>query len=164
MWRSHASLGEAVIIGAANIICRRQTSFKKRTFVGRQKCVCCWLRRWDLKGPLENIVASGAYAWRASGSKFTTSGLSLRAALRYPKKSSRLMLLDFFDRCGNCALPSSAPGSGRVQFPTSYARRSITEAERRKPRLHNQKEKPTRLGWFSFWLRRWDLNLTTSGL
>ena len=24
-----------------NIICRRQTSFKKRTFVGRQKCVFC---------------------------------------------------------------------------------------------------------------------------
>ena len=33
MWRSHASLGEAVIIGNANIICRRQTSFKKVTFV-----------------------------------------------------------------------------------------------------------------------------------
>ena len=38
----HTSLGEAVIIGEANIICRRQTSFKKRTFVGRQKCVFCW--------------------------------------------------------------------------------------------------------------------------
>ena len=37
----HTSLGEAVIIGVANIICRRQTSFKKRTFVGRQKCVFC---------------------------------------------------------------------------------------------------------------------------
>ena len=47
MWRSHASLGEAVIIGAANIICRRQTSFKKRTFVGRQKCVFCWRRERD---------------------------------------------------------------------------------------------------------------------
>ena len=35
----HTSLGEAVIIGGARIICRRQTSFKKRTFVGRQKCV-----------------------------------------------------------------------------------------------------------------------------
>jgi len=41
----HTSLGEAVIIGGANIICRRQTSFKKRTFVGRQKCVFCWWRR-----------------------------------------------------------------------------------------------------------------------
>ena len=41
MWRSHASLGEAVIIGVAIIICRRQTSFKKRTFVSRQKCVFC---------------------------------------------------------------------------------------------------------------------------
>ena len=29
----HTSLGEAIIIGVANIICRRQTSFKKRTFV-----------------------------------------------------------------------------------------------------------------------------------
>ena len=29
MWRSHASLGEADIIGNANIICRRQTSLKK---------------------------------------------------------------------------------------------------------------------------------------
>ncbi len=47
MWRSHASLGEAVIIGTANIICRRQTSFKKRTFVGRQKCVFCWRRERD---------------------------------------------------------------------------------------------------------------------
>ena len=28
--RRHTSLGEAVIIGGANIICRRQTSFKKR--------------------------------------------------------------------------------------------------------------------------------------
>ena len=33
MWQSHTSLGVAVIIGEANIICRRQTSFKKRTFV-----------------------------------------------------------------------------------------------------------------------------------
>ena len=37
MWRSHTSLGEA------NIICRRQTSFKKRTFVGRQMFCFCWV-------------------------------------------------------------------------------------------------------------------------
>ena len=41
----HTSLGAAVIIGGANIICQRQTSFKKRTFVGRQKCVFCCLKR-----------------------------------------------------------------------------------------------------------------------
>ena len=29
------------------IICRRQTSFKKRIFVGRQKCVFCWCGRRD---------------------------------------------------------------------------------------------------------------------
>ena len=40
------SLGVAVIIGVANIICRRQTSFKKRTFVGRQKCVFVGGGRW----------------------------------------------------------------------------------------------------------------------
>ena len=34
----HTSLGVAVIIGVANIICRRQTSFKKRTFVLVDKC------------------------------------------------------------------------------------------------------------------------------
>ena len=43
----HTSLGVAVIIGVAYIICRRQTSFKKRTFVGRQKCVFCWRARQD---------------------------------------------------------------------------------------------------------------------
>ncbi len=31
------NISEAVIIGEVNIICRRQTSFKKVTFVGRQK-------------------------------------------------------------------------------------------------------------------------------
>ena len=30
------------------IICRRQTSFKKRTFVGRQKCVFFWCGKRDL--------------------------------------------------------------------------------------------------------------------
>ena len=47
--RRHTSLGEAVIIGTANIICRGQTSFKKRTLVTRQKCVFCWRRRRDLR-------------------------------------------------------------------------------------------------------------------
>ena len=41
----HTSLGVAVIIGVANIICRRQTSFKKRTFVSRRKCVFCCDKR-----------------------------------------------------------------------------------------------------------------------
>ena len=50
-------------------------------------------------------------------------------------------------------LPPTAFGGrdhGMVQIPPAAGGR--------------QKEKPTRLGWFSFWLRRWDLNLTTSGL
>ena len=48
----HTSLGVAVIIGVANIICRRQTSFKKRTFVGRQKRVFCWRRGGNVKRTL----------------------------------------------------------------------------------------------------------------
>ena len=50
----HTSLGEAVIIGVAVIICRRQTSFKKRTFVGRQKFLFCW------QGQKDSILARTA--------------------------------------------------------------------------------------------------------
>ena len=39
MCRKRASLDKAVIIGKVNISCQRRTSFKKRTFVGRQRCV-----------------------------------------------------------------------------------------------------------------------------
>ena len=41
MWRSHTSSGEAVIIGEANIICRRQTSLKKAIPVRE------WLFSWQ---------------------------------------------------------------------------------------------------------------------
>jgi len=49
MWRSHASLGEAVIIGKAKFICRRQTSFKKGTFVYQTKVpfLLCFLTLID---------------------------------------------------------------------------------------------------------------------
>ena len=43
--RRHTSLGVAVIIGFSLHHLPRQTSFKKRTFVGRQKCVFCW---WEM--------------------------------------------------------------------------------------------------------------------
>jgi len=61
----HASLGVAVIIGEANIICRRQTSFKKRTFVGRQKCVFCWRRRRDLNAHLDPVISMASKRWIA---------------------------------------------------------------------------------------------------
>ena len=38
----HTSFAQRTSLGEAVIICRRQTSFKKRTFVDRQKCVFCW--------------------------------------------------------------------------------------------------------------------------
>ena len=38
----HTSFVQRTSLGEAVIICRRQTSFKKRTFVSRQKCVFCW--------------------------------------------------------------------------------------------------------------------------
>ena len=37
----HTSFAKRASLGVAVIICRRQTSFKNRTFVGRQKCVFC---------------------------------------------------------------------------------------------------------------------------
>ena len=58
--RRHTSLGVAVIIGTANIICRRQTSFKKRTFVDRQKCVFCCLR-----------TTKRCVKWGKNGKKYT---------------------------------------------------------------------------------------------
>ena len=48
MWRSHTSFAQRTSLGEAVIICRRQTSFKKRTFVDRQKCVFCWQGLEDL--------------------------------------------------------------------------------------------------------------------
>ena len=126
----HTSLGEAVIIGVANIICRRQTSFKKRTFVGRQKCVFCWLRRWDLKGPLENIVASVAYAWRASDAPYF---LPCRARFTSHRERSR------------SKPTTSSVGRGGAKHTVA-------------------KNKGHQFGVLVFWLRRWDLNLTASGL
>jgi len=37
MWRSHASFAKRASLGEAVIICRRQTSFKKGTFVYQTK-------------------------------------------------------------------------------------------------------------------------------
>ena len=41
----HASFAKRTSLGEAVIICRRQTSFKKRTFVGRQIRLFCCLKR-----------------------------------------------------------------------------------------------------------------------
>ena len=55
----HTSLGVAVIIGEANIICRRQTSFKKATFVKRQKWLFCWCGWWDLNP--QGVATTGTW-------------------------------------------------------------------------------------------------------
>ena len=44
----HTSFAKRTSLGKAHIICRRQTSFKKRTFITRQKCVFCWQGQKDL--------------------------------------------------------------------------------------------------------------------
>ena len=53
----HTSFAKRTSLGVANIICRRQTSFKKRTFVGRQKCVFCWCGRRDLNSHSYELVS-----------------------------------------------------------------------------------------------------------
>ena len=43
--------------------------------------------------------------------------------LAVPEKPFGLTpVLRFFDRCGNCALPFSVPGSGSAQFPRRFAK------------------------------------------
>ncbi len=45
--------------------------------------------------------------------RFSTGSAKPMNALRCPKKCSRIRLLHFFDRCGDCGLASSATGSAK---------------------------------------------------
>ena len=54
---THHSLQRSSL-GKAHIICQRQTSFKKRTFVGRQKCVFCWQGQED-SNPRPTVLETG---------------------------------------------------------------------------------------------------------
>ena len=58
--RRHTSLGEAVIIGFANIICRRQTSFPK-TKALLTKCFCFWRRHPDLNRGIKVLQTEVAF-------------------------------------------------------------------------------------------------------
>ena len=71
--------------------------------------------------------------------------LRTHPALRCPKKASLRLSLDFFDRCGNFAPPSSATGSGGVKFPTSYARRNNPKGVEHRLRFASKKTKETEL-------------------
>ena len=72
--RRHTSLGETVIIGEANIICQRQTSFKKRTFVLEDKSAFFvggsgWIRTTEVSDnrftvcPLWPLGKSPIWSW-----------------------------------------------------------------------------------------------------
>ena len=63
------------------------------------------------------VVGAGA------GFEPTTSGLSLRAALWFPKPIDANIAIGF-DHCGVLSMPSSATGSGIFRTPTSNARRT----------------------------------------
>ncbi len=55
------------------------------------------------------------------------------AHLAVPEKPVGLSLfLRFFDRCGNCGLPASAPGSGSPQFPGVFDTHSNLPAAKEK--------------------------------
>ncbi len=98
----HTSFAQRTSLGEANIICRRQTSFKKRTFVGRQKCVFCW-RRWrDSFLPLRGVAPhkhSRPAPIRARCSLFVHSFASLPLALRavgsLPLAVTRVQIFSF---------------------------------------------------------------------
>ena len=92
--------------------------------------------RVDLKGPLVEIVASVAYARRASDAPFLLP----------------------------CRAPSPSHRERSRSKPTpSAATKRLTEGVKDKPHFRNQRKKDT--FWCpSFWVQGWDLNLMTSGL
>ena len=108
-----------------NIICQRQTSFKKRTFVGRQKCVFCWRRRRDLNR-LHRPLASHS---RLLSPALARLGILLALAPSLRKNDTLSFLL---------ARPCRNRQGSNLDF--------------------GAKRKTTRLGGFSFWRRRRDLN------
>ena len=71
--RRHTSFAERTSLGEAHIICRRQTSFKKRTFVlvdksaffvGRGSWI--WTSEWGSQSPLPYRLATPLYGERKS--------------------------------------------------------------------------------------------------
>ena len=126
----HTSLGVAVITRRSQHHLRdRQTSFKKRTFVGRQKCVFCWRRRRDCLAARVRrcTVATKAFA------------------LPHPTELGRQKP----SCCHSLALPSSRTASGRAR--PSRASGAIVKSLPPTKKGH-------RLVSFFRWRRRRDLN------
>ena len=67
----HTSFAQRTSLGEAVIICRRQTSFKKRTFVGRQKCVFC-CERVTKRSRIEVKVSKSSVIIRCLQADFCT--------------------------------------------------------------------------------------------
>ena len=105
MWRSHTSLGEVVIIGRANIICRRQTSLKK----AQRDCVrlFSWQGREDsvssLRRKAEFLISAllRSSVFRGSDSPpdchslplpFESSSICIPAKRKSPRKNRGLYL------------------------------------------------------------------------
>ena len=72
--RRHTSLGEAVIIGVANIICRRQTSLKKARSYER---AFFWLGHRDSNPGNDGVRVRCLTAWRCPNNKRYYSRLPL---------------------------------------------------------------------------------------
>ena len=84
-----------------------------------------------------------------------------RPARKYSRAGRRVSLRPALLIFSLVALPSPAPGGGRAPSP-----RPPPEAARFTSHNQNQKQQgaPHRGAPSCFWLRGWDLNLTTSGL
>ena len=149
--------------------------------VGIQIGCITWLHRWDfcrlrlLPSPVawsKRVQSAASHPflpalWGIAARKrysivlfATTSGLSLRA--RSPSRV-HLQLAANIHAFGRHRKRKTILNRFSFTNPTSYARRIAIEDCEFKSQLRNQRKKAP--CWVPLrWLRRWDLNLTTSGL
>ncbi len=125
------TLGEAGIISETASFAVRQTSFKKRTFVGRQKCVFCWWREMDSnhRSETQQIYSLPPLATREplhiqfrriAATKLVyhhfgcLSILFLKKIIFFKKKGERRISFSFFVK-----IPSSFVGTSVLDRPSS---------------------------------------------
>ena len=125
--RSHDSAGEGLappaVLRRRSAHLRRGASRSARRIRARSAEHCSAKSAWDagVRSRRPMVGATGnprrsetdnPSVIRLAGDRRTTP-----SALRYPEKCSRIRLLHFSDRCGNCGFASSATGSAKPHLP-----------------------------------------------